>query len=411
MAFRTQEEVDRLRPPAGKSDHWEFDSGCTGLSIRFQGKRRTWVAWYTPPGGGKRRKVSLGDVASVRLQKARDDATEIVLASRKGQDVGAERKAAKAAARAKAADILGRLISIYLERKAKPEQKPRSYAETERNLSKAWAPLHDRPVDSITRRDIAEQLERIRTTSGPTAAKNARVYLSGCFAWAMRQGFAEHNPTIGTEAPAAPPSRARALSEAELVEVWNAAGEDDFGRLVRLLALLGQRRDEVANMAWSEVDVERKLWVLPSGRVKNRREHEIGMPEQAIALLPQRRPGRDLVFGRGEGGFSGFSNCKERLDKRILEARRKADPEVQPMAPWRLHDLRHSWSTHAHEIGIEPHIVEACLNHVSGYRGGIAGRYNHSALRSQKRAAMQRYADWLMGLVSGEQPSNVVAFA
>jgi integrase len=392
MPFHTQAQVDKLRLPAGKAEHWEFDAGCTGLSVRLQGKARSWIVWYAV--GGKRRKMKIGDVAGMKLEAARRRATEIVNGAKDGKDALAEREIAKA----READGLGHLIDVYLERRAKPRQRPRTYVETKHNLKKLWAPLHGKAVGSITRRDVADQLERIRVASGPVAARNARVYLSGCFSWAIRAGFADANPTIGTEAPAVPPSQARVLKPEELVAVWNAAGNDDFGRIVKLLMLTGQRREEVAAMAWSETDLERRIWVIPAQRTKNGREHEVPLSDQAIALLPARRAGREHLFGRARG-FSGFSQAKAQLDARAS------------IAPWRLHDLRHSYVTHANEIGIDPHIVEAAINHASGFRGGIAGRYNAAQYREQKRAAMQRYTDWLMGVVSGETSTNVFSMA
>jgi integrase len=218
----------------------------------------------------------------------------------------------------------------------------------------------------------------------------------------MRQGLAEHNPVVGTEAPEKPTAAARVLKPVELVAIWIACEHmGDFGGIVRLLMLLGQRRLEVAAIAWSEIDLGRKLWIIPGGRTKNGREHEVPLPDQALALLPERCSGRDLLFGRGDRAFSGFSQAKAKLDE-----------ATGALEPWHLHCLRHSFVTYANEIGIDPHVIEAAINHASGFRGGIAGRYNAAKYREQKRAAMTRYADWLGQLVSGEQPAgNVVAFA
>jgi integrase len=404
MSFRTQEKVDGLRLPEGKTEHWEFDQACTGNSVRLQGRAKVYVIWLPAPKGQRRPRITIGDCAAIPLKEARRRAHELVNAARDGRDIRAERKAAREAAAAKAADTLGRMIEAYLERRAKPRQKPRSYIETERNLRVAWGPLHAHPVDGVTRRDVADQLERIRRERGPTAARNARVYLSGAYAWAVKAGLAVSNPTIGTEAPAVSQTAARALKPEELTAIWNACGDDHFGRIVQLLMIAGQRRDEVAGMAGSELDLERRLWVIPGTRTKNHREHEVPLPDQAIALLTEQRPGRNFVFGRGKGPFSGFSHCKERLDQKIAEM------NGGPIKPWRLHDLRHSWSTHAHEIGVEPHIVEAVLNHVSGHRASIAGRYNHALHREQKRKALERFTDWLDGVVTGKEPaSNVMA--
>jgi integrase len=412
MAFRTQENVDRLKLPAGKTEHWEFDERCRGLSVRLQGKARSWIVWYAV--NGKRRKMKIGDVAGMKLEQARSEATEIVNAAKKGKDALAEREAAKA----KSADTLRALIEDYLVQRAEPRQKARAYAETARNLLKTWAPLHAEPAAAITEADIDRQLGRIQAERGPSAAKNARVYLSAVYVWAMRRGRVKRNPMIATEAPEVPPAHAKPPDQAQLAAILRACGDDDFGRIVKLAALLGARREEIAGMRWSEIDdLERRLWTIPGHKVnvadktqcparergtahlcrtKNHLTLELPLPEQAIALLPERREGRDLVFGRGKGAFSGFSNCKARLDQR------------SGVTGWTLHGLRHAASTNLHEIGVEPHIVEAILNHQSGHKAGIAGRYNAAAYREQKRAALTRYADWLDQVISGESPTNVL---
>jgi integrase len=394
--FRTQSQVDQLRPQAGKSDAYVWDDECPGLSIRLQGGSRRWVVWYGVD--GKRRRVTLGAVAGIKLKDARIQATRIVGDARDGKDALAERDAATA----QAADTLGRMVDIFLERRAKPRQRPSTYAEFERYLLKRWGPLHDRPIDSITRRDIAARLEEIRVDHGPVSANRARTYLGTAFTWAMRQGLTENNPVVGTEPPAAETERDRVLSPDEMAIVWRACGTaGEFGTIVHLLLLTGQRREEVAGMTWEELDGS--LWLIPSARTKNKIEHEVPLPQQAMALLPEMRRGRAHVFGRGrKGGFSGFSRSKARLDAAIAKE--------HDLQPWRLHDLRRSAATHMHEIGIEPHIVEAVLNHVSGHKGGIAGTYNRARYREQKRAAVQRWADWLEAVVDGREPgSNVVA--
>jgi hypothetical protein len=78
------------------------------------------------------------------------------------------------------------------------------------------------------------------------------------------------------------------------------------------------------------------------------------------------------------------------LDEKINGAR--AARGEKPIAPWQLHDLRRSFVTHMAEQNLAPpHIVEACVNHISGHKGGIAGVYNKAAYASEKRAA---FAAW-----------------
>jgi integrase len=109
----------------------------------------------------------------------------------------------------------------------------------------------------------------------------------------------------------------------------------------------------------------------------------------------ERRDGCDFVFG--SQGFKIWGYGK----KRLLST-------TGAMADWRLHDLRHTLSTGMHEAGIEPHVVEAVLNHVSGHKDGVAGRYNHATYRAQMAQAMARWADHVRAVVT-DTPAKVVA--
>jgi integrase len=95
------------------------------------------------------------------------------------------------------------------------------------------------------------------------------------------------------------------------------------------------------------------------------------------------------------------ANSKEALDKRIAEKTKRRIPH------WTPHDLRRAFSTYAHELGVESHIVEAVINHVSGHRGGVAGTYNRARYEPAKRSALMRWANHLTALVEGRE-SNVI---
>ena len=117
---------------------------------------------------------------------------------------------------------------------------------------------------------------KLRERSGAMAADRARASLSGLFSRAMREGIATDNPVMLTNRPAKPKARERVLSFAELAAVWKASdGDGDFDTIVRLLILTGQRRGEVADIAWSEIDLNAGLWTIPSERAKNGRAHAV----------------------------------------------------------------------------------------------------------------------------------------
>jgi integrase len=382
----SQKIVEQLKPPAGKADAIIFDDATPGLGVRFQGRTPRWIVQYRV--NGRNRRVTLGPVAGIELKVARQRAGKILGDARDGKDAQAEREQTKA----RAGHTLGALLERYIRQYAEREQRPRTLVETVRYLRRDWQPLHAIPLTALTRADIANHAQELAIRA-PTAGKRALTHLKSALTWGMKQGAIETNPALAVEVGGKEKQRDRVLTPAELATIWKAADSGtDYGCILRLLMLTGQRRDEVGGMRWSEIDTNRALWNLPGARTKNGRTHEVPLSQHALAVLAsvERRPGRDQLFGRGAGSFSGWSKSKEHLDRRA------------PLPAWRLHDIRHSVSTHMHEIGIQPHIVEAVINHVSGHRGGVAGRYNHAQYREQKAAALQRWGDWLEGVVKGE---------
>jgi integrase len=162
-------------------------------------------------------------------------------------------------------------------------------------------------------------------------------------------------------------------------------------------------------MADSEISIEKRLWSLPRDRTKNNLPHDIPLSATAVALLEAhpRRPKRDLIFGDTESrSFSGWSRARRALDVRISEARTDAGNHT-PLIPWTLHDLRRSMATRLGDLGIQPHVIEALLNHISGSKSGVAGIYNRATYAAEKRQAVDIWAAHLEGLLA-DKPLNVV---
>jgi len=148
------------------------------------------------------------------------------------------------------------------------------------------------------------------------------------------------------------------------------------------------------------------IWQLPGSRTKNRRPHKLILPLMALALIP---PGpHDLVFTTtGTTPPSAWSRAKRRLDAAMLAAARDRAHDAS-IAPWRLHDLRRTAVTGMAELGVRPDVIELCVNHVSGSRGGIAGVYNHSELLPERKAALERWSEHVAALIS-DGTDNIVA--
>jgi integrase len=247
------------------------------------------------------------------------------------------------------------------------------------------------PLTKIDRRTIALRLAEVEQASGGSTRNRFRSCLSAFFAWAIREGLTELNPVTGTGKANEGGGRDRVLTEPELAALLKALGHDDFSDIVRLLVLTGQRREEIGGLKWNEIDrsLGREMIVLGPDRTKNKRQHELPLSRQALAIIERRLAPKivsrqhrlgEFVFGRR---FTAWSKSKEILDRRLSGT------------AWRLHDLRRSAATHMAELGVFPHIIEAVLNHVSGHKSGVAGIYNRARYQNDMRAAIQTWADYV----------------
>jgi integrase len=376
--------------PAGKNEHIIFDEDVSGFGLRLRdGGSRVWIFQYKL--GDKHRRLSLGKLPKLSAKRARELVDDLAAKVALGQDPAAEKYERRAHS-----ETFEAIQTLFLAAQAK-RLKPRSYSEVERHLTVQAKPLHNLPVTKVERRDVAELLTALATESGPVAANRVRSSLSSMFNWAMKAGEVEANPAAFTNKETERP-RARVLGADELREIWKALPKGDFGAIVKLLILTGQRRNEFGDLHWSEVDLKRGAINLPPERVKNNRAHVVPMSEPVRALIKAtpKTEGRDFIFGYGAGGFSGWSRCKERLDASINAERKTQIPN------WTLHDLRRTVATGMADIGIAPHIIEAALNHASGHKTGVAGVYNRSTYDKEVRQALTLWGERVLKMVSKE---------
>ena len=411
----TKASVAKLTLPPGKSDLLVPDDALPGFGLRLRPSKSTWTVQYRLGGrSSPQRKVTIGTTDQFDVEAARAAAKEILAKVRLGGDPSQE----KATQRLEAAQTVGAVAERYIEARAS-RIKPNSLKETTRYLRQHWAALASVPVAKLDRATVATELAKIKIKSGGYAANRARGALSAMLTWAVSDGLAPSNPAATTNKPLEREvKRDRVLSDAEVKAVWlEAVGYGgDFGAIVRLLILTGQRREEVGGMLWSEIDLDAGAWRIGAARTKNARQHDVPLPPPAVAILralkdaqAKREDGEgegegegeasgDYAFGRRGTGFSGWSKAKGALDKRAL-ARLKVADTGATLPDWRLHDLRRTAATGMADLGVLPHVVEAVLNHISGSRAGVAGIYNRATYAAEKKAALTLWAELVMTLV------------
>jgi integrase len=385
----TAQVTDGLKLDPGETDRIWFDDAVPGFGLRVrQTGARSWIFQYKI--GRKTKRLVIGQASAVKLGRAREIAGEHHARVRLGGDPATEKRVRVE----RASHTFGSLVEKYLGQQL-TELRPGSYREIERHLERHAASLHGLPIDTIDKRTIADRLSGIEKNSGAVTANRVRASMSAMFVWGMKEGFAVANPVLFTNKRKESP-RERVLADAELRFIWQALGDNQYDAIIKLLMLTGQRANEIAALRWNEVDFARGVIALPGSRTKNSRPHEIPMAATVKQLLKSQPQigDRELVFGRGAGPFSGFSRCKDALDKSIAELN-----DGKALAPWVHHDLRRSAATGMANIGVQPHIIEAVLNHISGYKGGIAGIYNRAQYGPEKAQALARWDEHVASVV------------
>ena len=240
-------------------------------------------------------------------------------------------------------------------------------------------------LSEISPHDLSDTLAKLHQT--PVSQRYAFCVIRAFMRWAHRKHYLDRNPMERMQPPNSYVARDRVLTNEELVRVWNAAGTDTFGKIVKLLILTGQRRGEITQLTGGMVKDD--TITLPASLTKNGRQHTFPLGAAARSLLdPRLAP--DAYFFRALGKttpFDGFSKCKPKLEKR------------SDVSNWTLHDLRRTFASGLAAQGIALPIIERLLNHVSGSFGGIVGVYQRYDFMPEMRHAIAKWEDFVIRLV------------
>ena len=307
----------------------------------------------------------------------------------------------------------------YLERQVKRNTAESTFKETARILEQDVIPeWGKRPIGSILRRDVSALIDKKAASGAEVQANRILARLRTLFGWAVEKDRIPGNPCDGLRPPTKEKSRDRVLGEDEIRIFWCAADELDwpFGPLFKLLLLTAQRRDEVASMEWSEINLDTGVWSIPREKAKNDHGHNVQLSVEALAIIKglPRVAGPYVFSTNGKTSVSGFSRAKERLDALMLAALKAAaaergeDPEETALEPWILHDLRRTATTGMAGLRVLPHVVDRILNHTSGTIRGVARVYNRFEYQDERKAALEAWGRAVESTVGVASKSNVV---
>jgi integrase len=372
----TAKALEALKPKAKRYE--VHDLYCPGLSVRISSQgRKTFTVKFRY--GIRQKRMKLGVYPRISLATAREKAIDALRQVDEGIDPTKRRRSADMKVEA----VCREFIRLH----AQPRNK--SWREAERILEReVISTFGQRDIREIKRWDVLEIMDAAVARGAAYQANRIHSNIRKLFNWCIERGIVETNPIAGLKAPTKEQSRDRVLDDDEIPALLRACQDDvyPFRQFVPLLLATAQRRGELAQMRWSEVDFDQKVWVIPAELSKNGKPHVVPLSAFALDLLNElpRFLNCDYCFTTTRRSpVGGFSKMLRRLSQR------------SKTSDWRLHDLRRTAASGMARAGVAPHVVEKVLNHVSGTISGVAAVYNRYGYDGEKAKALEEWGDFL----------------
>ncbi|MCH8096826.1 MAG: integrase arm-type DNA-binding domain-containing protein [Proteobacteria bacterium] len=394
----TERGIAALKPIQGKRRH-VFDSIIPGLAVRVTERGVKSFVLITRV-HGKQRWITLGRVGVLSLADARTEAGKGIVKAKAGEDPRP---------RLVLANDFNSIVDSFIERwckhvKPNGQLRNRSWRDVRRIFDVYVLPeWRDRPITSITRRDVTELLDRVEDDNGAVMSDRVLGKIRKIFNWYATRDDQFNSPIVAGMARTSTKERERkrVLSDDELRALWPLLDQPGtFRGIARMLLLTAQRRSEVAGMLRSEISAD--VWTISAERTKTDEDYIVPLTGEALAVI-EAQPvinDCDFVFStNGNTAFSGFSKSKQELDKALAKAM-----NCETIHPWVLHDLRRTAKTLMQRAGVEPFISERVLGHVVP---GVEGIYDRFGYAPQKRDALERLAAEIRRILT-PPPDNVV---
>jgi integrase len=367
------------KPASGNKVYWfagdrlQGKVAPAGFGVRVTaGSSRAFVLDYRV--NGQKRRYTIGEHGTWSVVAAVVEAHKLRKKIDKGDDPQAEKE------RARSPEPGGKTVSGVLDefiiRYAKPKLRGAGAIGSafERHVKPH---LGNVVIYDLTRKAVAEMLDKIEDRAGPVMADRTRAYFRKALAWYTERDddFNLDRAIVRVEPRSTSDGRNRVLSDNEIRTLWPAL-TGTFGALVKTLLLTGQRRGEVAGMRRSEIGAD-EIWEIPAERMKGKVPHAVPLAP-AVAAIIEAQPAGDLVFpSSADTPFTAFGDAKADLDRRA------------PIEPWRLHDLRRTARSLMSRAGVDSDVAERTIGHALV---GVRKVYDRHDYVVQKRAALEKHA-------------------
>ncbi|HEY6335733.1 MAG TPA: tyrosine-type recombinase/integrase, partial [Alphaproteobacteria bacterium] len=380
----TDSVVATMKPKRGQQGWIEVnDGGCRGLFLRISPRgEKVWVSRHMV--SGKRKRNTIGGYPTVKLAEARKRAREYLSAARDGitaEELDAKMRASTmTVAQAHRGYLEAVASTLRVSTKARKAALFRDYIQPV---------IGTRLVRSIRRGDVVEVAER--------AKKQFRVQANRVFSelmallrWCEQKGYIDGVPAVRRrDVGSREQPRRRTLTPQEIGELWRATNDlrDSMRDFIRLLLLTGQRRSEVREIEWDEIDLAQRLWTIPAKRYKTNIDHAVPLSTLAVDILQARHT--DGITGYVLVGRLGATKAFNNAEDAIAQVREK----MPSRAPFVLHDLRRTVRTGLARLGVDDETAEMVIGHLPQ---GIRKVYDVHDRLEERRSALEKWAEFVL---------------
>ena len=376
----TEGFAERVQAAESRIDYWDETLAGFGLRVSDKGVK-SWCVLYRFNGVQKR--FTIGTYPAVKAAQARKAAQEALGNAQLGKVDAAAEKAAT-----RCAGTFGEAADLYLAHiKDKPSCK-QFRGMVDRELS-SWT---NRPLSSITKRDLRMVLEAIENKGHARMHNRVRGLVSAIFNFAnKRSDDIVPNPVASYE-KLKETSRDRVLMDDEIRRLWRALDNKSprCAAFVRLCLLTGQRAREVLKMSKAELDFENAVWNLAGDRTKNEQPHTVPLTRAMLDIIDNVKNGTPYIFPMRTNQARAMNEFREWIDPLREELAFEKD--------WTCHDLRRTCRTGLAKLGVGRDVGERIINHAKG--SGVNAVYDRYDYLEQKRAALKKWNNRVSEIVA-----------
>lgn len=394
----TDSKIRALKP--AEKPFKKFDGGGLFLLVSCNGSK-LWRMKYKAPYTNKERLLTFGSYPKTTLQRARelrDEARELI---KKGVDPQAH----KIDVAREEAERTGNTFKLVAQEWLKT--KTRIKEDTKKDIWRSLE-LHIFPslgnvsISKIRAQDVVNALQPTKKKGALETVKRVTQRVNEVLNYAVNVGLINANPCIKVYSAFETPKTKNqpAITPKEFPEFLKDVERANMGRITRLLfkwqLITMTRSNEAVGAKWEEIDFQTKVWTVPANRMKMKKEHNIPLPPQAMAILEELKEisiSNDFIFP------SAINGTKKPMNSQTVNAMIK---RVGYGGRLVAHGLRTLASTILNTNQFNPDAIEKALAHTN--KDSIRAIYNRADYLEQRRSMMNWWADYIDKASEGEEP-------